>query len=204
MEILALLGKYLGWAWASGINLYLTIASLGIANNIKLINLPHGLDIISHPLIITVAIILFLIEFFADKIPYVDSMWDSLHTVVRPGATAVLAFMGTADLDPAVRFSVTLVCAAIALDSHLIKASSRIAINTSPEPFTNIFASISEDVLVLAMLYAVIRHPVIAGILVVLFVLFSVWFLKIMFRFVRKVFRFTFSKVKERDNRNEQ
>ena len=194
MEALNTLGTFLGGAWASGINLYLTIAALGIADRIGFIRLPDSIDVLSHPLVITVALVLFSVEFFADKIPYVDSAWDSIHTFVRPAGAALLAFMGTSETAPPVQFSITLLCAAVALDSHLTKASTRVAINASPEPFTNIIASFSEDVLVFAMLFLVLKHPVIAGIIVLCFVIFSLWFLTMMFRFVRKIFNFAFSK----------
>jgi len=188
--ILATIGTFLGGAWASGINLYLTVATLGIANKAGFISLPESLQVLSDPLVITVAVILFLIEFFADKIPYVDSAWDSMHTIIRPVGAALLAFMGTENTDIAVQFSVTLACAAVAMDSHLTKASARAVINTSPEPFSNIIASFSEDIVVLSVLFLIVKHPVIAGIGVILFILFSFWFLRGTFRFLKRAFSF--------------
>lgn len=190
MGILANLGTVLGGAWASGVNLYLTIVVLGIADRLGVIDLPGGLDVLSHPLVITVALLLFLVEFFADKIPYVDSAWDSVHTLIRPAGAALLAFMAMSDSGEAAQISVALVSGTVALDSHLTKATARAAINTSPEPFTNITASVSEDALVLVALWLIFTHPIIAGILVISFIVFSIWFLKVMFRFLKKVFSF--------------
>lgn len=200
-NLIASIGTLLGGAWASGINLYLTIAVLGIADRLGLIRLPGSLDVLAHPLIITVAVLLFLLEFFADKIPYIDSVWDSFHTFIRPAGAALLAFLATSGTSEAVQLSTAMVCGGVALDSHLTKATTRAAINTSPEPFTNIIASVSEDSAVLVVLWLMYRHPVITGILVIAFIVFSIWFLKVMFRFLRKVFQFLTG---NREDKNEQ
>ena len=124
------------------------------------------------------AVILFLIEFFADKIPYVDSAWDTVHTFIRPAGAAFMAYAGTAGSGEAVQLSMALLGGTVALDSHLTKATTRVAINTSPEPFTNSLASFSEDTLVVVALWLIAVHPVIAGVLVISFIVFSIWFLK--------------------------
>lgn len=190
MEVLANLGTLLGSSWTSGVNLYLTVAGLGIAQRIGLISLPGNLDALSGLPIIIAAILLYAIEFLADKIPYVDSTWDSVHTFIRPAGGAALAYMAMADIGPAAQIPVALLSGAVAMDSHLTKATARVAINTSPEPVTNSVASISEDALVLGVLWMIMKHPIIAGILVILFIFFSIWFLKAMFKFLKKVFRF--------------
>jgi len=185
------LGMILGGSWASGVNLYLTIAGLGIADRAGWIELPGSLDVISHPLVILVALLMFAVEFFADKIPYVDSAWDSIHTFIRPAGAAIITFMALSEVDShAIQLSGALLGGTIAMDSHLTKATTRVAINTSPEPFTNIAASTADDGLVLVVLWLVVTHPIIAGILVISFIVFSVWFLKIMFRFLKKIFGF--------------
>ncbi|MEA3489387.1 MAG: DUF4126 domain-containing protein [Candidatus Omnitrophota bacterium] len=194
MNTLSNIGMILGGSWASGINLYLTIAVLGIADRLGFIDLPGKLDVLSNPIIITVALLLFIIEFFADKIPYVDSAWDSFHTMVRPAGAALLAFMAMSGSNESVQLSVALICGVVALDSHLTKATARVAINTSPEPVTNIIASVAEDSFVLVALWLVAKHPVIAGLLVLSFIVFSIWFLKVMFRSLKKVFGFLFRK----------
>ncbi len=200
MDVLKNLGMVLGGAWASGINLYLTIAALGIADRAGLIDLPGKLDVLSHPLVIFVAVLLFLVEFFADKIPYVDSAWDTLHTAIRPAGAAVLTFMAFSGADnQALQLSAALLSGTVAMDAHLTKATTRVAINTSPEPFTNIGASISEDALVLVAIWLIATHPVIAAILVISFIVFSIWFLKTMFRFLRKVFSFASGKINPKE-----
>jgi hypothetical protein len=186
------IGVVLGSSWASGFNLYLTIAGLGIANKFGMVELPGDMSAISHPIVILVAVFMFSVEFIADKIPLVDSAWDSLHTFVRPLGGAILGYMATAGMDPVMQLPVALLSGTVAADSHLTKATARVAINSSPEPFTNSIASISEDLLVIGVLYLIIRHPIIAGISVILFILFSIWFLKVMFKFVKKAFKFIF------------
>jgi len=190
MNLVSGLGMLLGGAWASGINLYLTIMVLGIAGRLGVISLPGGLEVLMHPAVILIAALLFLVEFFADKIPYVDTTWDSVHTLVRPLGAGILAYLGTSGSSEGAQFAFALLSGGVALDAHLTKATTRVAINTSPEPFSNIIASVSEDALVLVALWLVARHPVIAGIIVVSFIVFSIWFLKVMFRFLKRVFSF--------------
>ena len=190
MDVLSNLGVMLGGSWASGVNLYLTIAGLGIMDKLGILNLPGNLDAISHPLVIAAAILMYAVEFFADKIPLVDSAWDSVHTFIRPIGGAALSYMAMADIGPVAQIPAALLSGTVAMDSHLTKATTRVAINTSPEPVTNSIASISEDALVVGALWMIVNHPIITGILVILFIAFSIWFLRMMFRFVRKVFRF--------------
>lgn len=187
MELFNSLGILMGSSWAAGINLYLTTAGLGIAHRLGWITLPGNMESLAHPLVIGIALLIFVIEFFADKIPYVDSAWDSVHTFIRPAGGMILGYMAMADMGPAAQYPVALLTGFIAMDSHLTKATSRVAINTSPEPFSNITASVAEDASVLGALYLIIKHPVIAGILVILFIFFSVWFLKKMFRFMKRI-----------------
>jgi hypothetical protein len=186
------IGVILGSSWASGVNLYLTIAGLGLANKFGMVELPGEMSIISHPAVIMVAVFMFSIEFLADKIPLVDSAWDSVHTFIRPLGGAILGYLAMAEMGPVIQLPVALLTGAVSADSHLTKATARVAINTSPEPITNSVASITEDLLVVAVLYLIIRHPVIAAVCVIAFIVFSIWFLKIMFRFVKKVLKFIF------------
>ena len=190
MEILSNLGALLGGSWASGVNLYLTIAVLGILDKMNVLSLPGDLEVISNPFIIGIAILMYLVEFFADKIPLVDSAWDSIHTFIRPIGGAALSYMAMADMGPVAQIPAALLSGTVALDSHLTKATTRAAINTSPEPFTNSIASVSEDAMVVGVIWMIIHHPIIAGILVILFIFFSIWFLKMMFKFLKKVFSF--------------
>ena len=190
MEMFSSLGVLLGSSWATGVNMYLTIGGLGIDHRVGWITLPGNMDTISHPLIIVVALVMYVVEFFADKIPYVDSAWDSVHTFIRPIGGAALGYMAMADMGPIAQIPVALLTGGVAMDSHLTKATTRAAINTSPEPVTNSIASVTEDASVAGVLFLVMQHPIIAGVLVILFILFSIWFLKKMFKFLKKVFRF--------------
>ena len=190
MDILANLGVMLGGSWASGVNLYLTVAGLGIMGRLGILSLPGDLEVISNPFVIAVAILMYAVEFFADKIPLVDSAWDSVHTFIRPLGGAVLSYMAMADIGPVAQIPAALLSGTVAMDSHLTKATTRAAINTSPEPITNSIASVSEDALVVGVLWMIVNHPIITGILVVLFIVFSIWFLKMMSRFVKKIFGF--------------
>ncbi len=188
MENLSSLGVLLGGSWASGVNLYLTTAGLGIAHRMGWISLPGKMETIAHPLVIGIALLLFAIEFFADKIPYVDSAWDTIHTFIRPAGGMILGYLAMADAGPAIQYPVAVLSGAVALDSHLTKATTRVAINASPDPVTNSIASVAEDTSVLGALYLIIKHPVFASLAVILFILFSIWFLKKMFLFVKKIF----------------
>src|SRR5215471_1892974 len=149
MDALQSLSLALGTAWASGINLYATVAALGIAGRTEMIQLPPELQVLTHPAVIAVACIMYVIEFFADKVPYVDSGWDVLHTFIRVPAGAILAARSLGDMNPALELAALLAGGSIALAAHGVKASTRLAINASPEPFSNWAASVTEDVAVL-------------------------------------------------------
>ncbi len=183
------LAVLLGSSWGSGVNLYLTIAGLGIAHRLQWTTLPGNMDTLAHPIVIAVAVLMYLVEFFADKIPYVDSVWDSIHTLIRPIGGSMMGYMASADIAPAIQIPIAVLTGAIALDSHLTKATARAAINTSPEPVTNSIASVAEDAGVLGALYLTLCHPVILTILVIVFIVFSIWFLVKMFHLVKSVFR---------------
>ena len=189
MEALNSLGILAGSSWGSGVNLYLTIAALGIAHRMSLITLPGNLAMLDQYPVIGLAIILYLVEFVADKIPLIDSIWDSVHTIIRPVGGAALGYLAMGNYGPLAQIPAALASGSIALDSHLTKATTRVAINTSPEPFTNSIASVLEDVSVGGMLFLIMGHPVIATILVLVFILLSLWFLKKMFRFMKAIFR---------------
>ncbi len=190
MDIINSIGILLGASWASGINLYLSAAGLGIAQRMDWVDLPGNMEILANPIIIGVSIIFFVIEFVADKIPFVDSAWDSVHTFIRPLAGSLLGYAAGTEMGPVIQVIMTLFAGTVALDSHLTKATTRLAINTIPEPVTNSVASVAEDATVIGVLYLMMHNPMVIMILVPLFVLFSIWFLIKMFRFVKKVFKF--------------
>lgn len=196
MSTVQMVSLLLGSSWSAGINLYLTIAGLGIAHRLHWLQLPGELSILSHPIIIGLAALLYAIEFFADKFPYVDSVWDSIHTFIRPVGGLVIAYMAMSGAEPVIQMATALVCGTIALDSHLTKATTRVAINTSPEPVTNSVASVTEDVSVLGAMYLIINHPVVLSILVIIFIIFSFWFLTKMWKFLSQIFSHRSSKSK--------
>src|SRR5580700_9672735 len=126
------LGLALGAGFSSGLNLYATIATLGLLQRFGVIHLPESLQVLSHPAILGIAIALYAIEFLADKIPYVDTVWDAIHTVIRPPAAALLAYSAAVSAPPEWRWGAALLAGGVALTSHGTKASARAAVNTSP------------------------------------------------------------------------
>ena len=179
----------MGIAWASGINLYAAVAMLGLAGNAGYVHLPDTLAIVEDPLVIIAACFMYCVEFFADKVPGVDSTWDALHTFIRIPAGAMLAAGAVGNVDPALAVAAGLVGGSITAATHATKAGTRMLINTSPEPFSNWFASITEDLAVFAGLWAALAHPVIFLILLVLFLLALWWLLPKVWRGVKTVFR---------------
>ncbi len=179
----------MGVAWASGINLYAAIAMLGIAGAGGYVELPDTLSIVEDPLIIIAAGFMYCVEFFADKTPGVDTAWDGLHTFIRIPAGALLAVGAVGDVNPALAVTAGILGGGISAATHATKAGTRVLINTSPEPFSNWFASITEDVAVFAGLWAALNHPVIFIALLIAFLLFLCWLLPNVWRGVVAVFR---------------
>ena len=172
----------IGTAWTSGINLYATVAALGLAGHFGMIQLPQSLEVLTNPLVIAVACIMYAIEFFADKIPYVDNGWDVLHTFIRVPAGAILAARSLGDMSPALETAALLAGGSIALAAHGTKATSRLAINSSPEPFSNWIASFVEDIAVLGGIWIIFNHPWLMLALVVVFLALIIWIAPIIFR----------------------
>jgi hypothetical protein len=175
--------------WSSGISVYLTVALLGICGRLGWLQLPGELSAVSNPLVIGLAIAVFLVEFVADKIPYVDSMWDSVHTFIRPLGAAGLGSLAGADQGPVLQMVYAILTGTVALNTHAVKATGRLAINTSPEPFSNIAASVTENASVFFLFWFFIKHPILASLLIVLFLVASFFFLRMMWRFVVRLFR---------------
>ena len=147
------LGLALGTGFSSGLNLYATVATLGLLQRSGVLHLPPGLQVLSHPWVIGIALALYLIEFLADKIPYFDMIWDAIHTFIRPPAAALLAYAAAGGAAPEWRWGATLIAGGIALTAHGTKASARAAVNASPEPFSNWALSLGEDVLAVWLTY---------------------------------------------------
>ena len=176
-EISSLLALTLGVGWASGINLYATVFALGLAGTTGYVELPDQLDAIQNPWVIGAAGLMYLVEFIADKIPAVDTIWDAIHTFIRVPAGALMAFGATGDHGLALEMTGGLAGAVMALNSHATKMGSRTAINTSPEPLSNSAASITEDVSVVGGLWLALNHPWLFLGLLVLFVVLSIFLL---------------------------
>jgi hypothetical protein len=189
-QISATLALSMGLAWASGINLYATLFVLGYLANTGNIDLPQDLQIVANPMVMGAAGLMYLVEFFADKVPGVDTGWDALHTFIRIPAGAMLAAGAIGDLNPAVELAAAIMGGSLAAGSHTTKAGSRVLINTSPEPFSNWIASISEDVVVITGVWACINHPVLFLIALAGFVLLMIWLLPRIWVGVKKVFGF--------------
>ena len=176
----------MGVAWASGINLYAAILVLGLLGSSGNITLPPDLQILTDPLVITAAGAMYVVEFFADKIPGVDNGWDTIHTFIRIPLGALLAAAAVGEMSPAVAVAAAIAGGGLAASTHATKAGTRVLINTSPEPFTNWFASLGEDVAVIAGLWTALYHPLVFIILLTIFILLLVWILPKIWRGVVK------------------
>src|SRR6187551_1013706 len=171
------LGRTLGFSFAAGVNLYATVAILGLAARYGWVDLPPQFQAFNNPLIIGTALVLYLVEFFADKIPYFDSLWDMLHTAIRPLGGALIAVTTLGEASPGVQGLVALLGGTVAAGSHLTKTSTRAMANTSPEPASNWALSFSEDLFVVGLGYLALAHPIaaliVAGVLLILIVIFA-------------------------------
>ena len=176
-ETLAAIAVALGAGWASGLNAYAAVLVLGAAERLGLVNLPHSLEVLASPWVMGVAALLFALNFFADKIPYVDSINDVLQTFVRIPAGFLLAYGAAGGLSPEVAVIAGLLGGTLAAGTHIAKTGSRALINASPEPFSNIAASLTEDVAVIGGLALAIAHPITFLCLLAAFVGLLVWLL---------------------------
>src|SRR6201993_372306 len=180
------LGLAMGAGFSSGLNLYATVATLGVLQRFGVIHLPAPLAIVSHPIVLGAAIALYIIEFLADKIPFVDTVWDTIHTFIRPPAAAFIAFDAAAAAPPEWRWAAALLAGGVALTSHSTKASTRAAVNTVPEPFSNWALSIGEDLLAVWLTWFTTAHPFLALVLVALLLILCVYLLTKLFHFLRR------------------
>ncbi len=177
----------MGVAWASGINLYAAILVLGILGSTGNVTLPPDLMILSDPLIISGAGVMYIVEFFADKIPGVDNGWDTVHTFIRIPLGALLAAAAVGDMNPSVAIAAAILGGGLAASTHATKAGTRVLINASPEPFTNWFASLGEDAAVIAGLWAALHYPLLFVIFIIFFILLLIWLLPKIWRGVIKI-----------------
>jgi hypothetical protein len=186
MNPIETLGLALGAGFSSGLNLYATVATLGLLQRFGVLHLPPSLQILSHPWVLAVAIALYLVEFFADKIPYFDTVWDAIHTFIRPPAAALLAYAAAGAAPAEWRWGAALLAGGVALTSHGTKASARAAVNASPEPFSNWALSFGEDVLAVWLTWMATAHPLATTIIVVALIALSAFLLYHLFRFARR------------------
>ena len=188
MSPLETLGFALGTSFASGINLYATVAAAGLFQRLGVVTLPEPLQVLANPVVLGVAITLFLVEFVADKIPYVDSAWDAVHTFIRPPAAAVLSYSAFAGegVPEEWKLAAALLSGGVALTSHGAKASTRAAANTSPEPFSNWALSLVEDGFAVFLAWLAAEHPLITATVVVVLVILSVFVIWKLFDYLRR------------------
>lgn len=188
MSPLETLGFALGTSFASGINLYATVAAAGLFQRFGVVTLPEPLQVLAHPVVLGVAVTMFLVEFIADKIPYVDSAWDALHTFIRPPAAALLSYSAFAGegVPEQWKLAAALLAGSVALTSHGAKASTRAAANASPEPVSNWTLSLLEDGFVVFLAWMAAEHPLLTAIVVVVLVIVAVFVIWKLFGYLRR------------------
>jgi len=187
-QLIATIALIMGTSWAAGINLYATIGVLGFLGVTGNIVLPEQLQVLQNPLVIGAAALMYVVEFFADKTPGVDTGWDTIHTFIRIPAGVMLAAGAVGEVNPALVIVAGILGGTISATSHSLKAGSRIMINTSPEPFSNWAASTLEDVAVIAGLWTALHHPLIFMALFVLFLLLAIWLIPKVWRGIKALF----------------
>jgi hypothetical protein len=174
--------------FASGIRLYAVLLVVGLAGHAGWVQLPPGLQVLSHPAVLVVAGVMFAVEFFADKLPALDTLWDAVHTFIRIPAGAALAAAALGADGTTWAVIAALVGGSLAATSHFTKAGTRAAVNTSPEPVSNLVVSTAEDVAVGGLLWLVLTYPLAAAAIVLLLTAAAAWLLPKLFRFVRRAF----------------
>ena len=172
----------MGFSFAAGLNLYATVAIIGLASRFDWVSLPPQFKIFDNDIVIAAALVMYVIEFIADKIPWVDSMWDAAHTVIRPLGGALIAVATIGQASPTVEGLAALLGGTLAAGTHFSKAGTRAVANASPEPFTNWILSISEDIFVVGLGFLALKHPAAAAVVVlgcvVLMVIFAAWIIR--------------------------
>lgn len=186
MEIIAALGRTMGFSFAAGINLYATVAILGLASRYQWVTLPPQFQAFDNDWVIGTAIVLYVVEFVADKIPWLDSIWDTIHTAIRPVGGAVIAVTTLGDASPTTETMIALFGGALAASTHFTKAGTRAVANTSPEPFSNWILSLGEDLFVVGLGFLALKYPVAAAIVVVVGVLLIATFAAVLIKAIRR------------------
>ena len=186
--LIAILGRTAAFSFAAGINLYATVAILGLVSRFKWVELPPQFAIFNNDIVIGLAVLLYVIEFFADKIPYLDTAWDLVHTAIRPLGGAFLAVASVGDASPAAQGLAALLGGTLAAGSHLTKAGTRAVANTSPEPFSNWILSLGEDLFVVGLGFLALQYPIVALGVVALLIGLVAAFAVVIVRTVRRWF----------------
>jgi hypothetical protein len=189
MEWFSTISLALGTAWTTGINLYATVSVLGLLQKFGATRLPGGLEVLDNWWIIGIAGGLYIVEFFADKIPYVDSVWDVIHTFIRVPAGAVLAYAATNQMEPSVYIAAALLGGGLALSSHGTKSALRVGANLSPEPVSNWSLSLVEDVVAFVGTALAVFAPIAIAIVLVIFLIAFVWFAPKVLRAIGRLFK---------------
>jgi hypothetical protein len=189
VETLTFLGRTLGFSFAAGLNLYATVAILGLASRYGWVALPPEYRIFDNDWIIGLSLVLYVVEFFADKIPWLDSIWDGLHTIVRPLGGALIAVAALGDASPGTQALVALLGGTVAASSHLTKAGTRVVANSSPEPFSNWILSFGEDAFVVGLGLLALQYPLAALIVALVLLAFIAFAAVWLVRAVRRRFR---------------
>lgn len=187
MDTVQYIALSMGAAWASGINLYAAVFMLGYLGSTGNIDLPPDMMVVTDPLVMTAAGLMYCVEFFADKTPGVDTAWDSLHTFIRIPLGAVLAMSAVGDTTPAVELAAFLVGGSLTAATHATKTGGRVIINTSPEPVSNWITSLGEDFLVIAGIWTALTHPLVFVVLLVLFIFLMIWLLPKIWRGIKRI-----------------
>jgi len=187
VDALVTLGRTLGFSLAAGVNLYATVAILGLTSHFGWVALPAQFKVFDNPYIIGVALVMYVVEFFADKIPWFDTLWDAVHTFIRPVGGALIAAATLGESSDAMRVLAALLGGTVAASSHLTKAGTRAVANTSPEPFSNWLLSLGEDGLVIALGILTLRHPLVALVVVIALLVLIAIFARLLVRGVRRI-----------------
>jgi hypothetical protein len=189
MTLLSALGYAIPFALASGLNVYATVAVLGLCSRYDVVALPAQFQAFAHPWVIGLSITMYLVEFVADKVPWFDSVWDAIHTVIRPVGGAVIAATAVGDASPAVETLAALLGGSVAMTTHLGKAGTRAAANASPEPFSNWGLSLLEDGIAVGLTYMALEHPYLALAVALVLLTVIIVFATVLVRFLRRRFR---------------
>jgi hypothetical protein len=187
VETVSIIAAAMGVAWASGINLYAAMLMLGLMGNFGYVELPTDLQVLQNPLVLVAAGIMYCVEFFADKVPGLDTGWDAVHSFIRIPAGAMLAAATLGQISPEAELAGLLLGGSLAAGTHFTKAGSRVLINTSPEPVTNWTASLGEDLVVIAGLWTALNHPILFLVLLLAFIALMIWLAPKIWRGIKRV-----------------